>query len=367
MKGLIIATDESVLTGTGEAFNRLQDYASMLDGLTVLVQSSRKSTVPSSDKFTILSTESSSKFLAIFDSIFLSKKLIKQQEIDFIFTQDPFRSGVVGAILSRIYGVKLLVGVYGTNIFDSFWRKARLRNNFYYLVGEWVLNQAGIVQADGFEAVDALQNRLDVPVRWKPMVPRNITDFKECDKNEEEKVRLLFVGRLVTQKNLFMMTSVFNKVCENTNKETELRIVGDGPKRKELERSVREFGLEDRVIFTGWLEREDVVKEFCQADIFILTSYFEGFPRVFMEASASGLPIITTEVSGVSNVLEDGKSGFVIKQGNVEDFTNNLLSLIEDKELRQRFSQKIKDDFWSKYSYNTTLQTQENIFKLMKS
>lgn len=116
-----------------------------------------------------------------------------------------------------------------------------------------------------------------------------------------------------------------------------LRLVGDGPDRKALEAEVAKCGLQDRVIFLGYKSQADVAEELAQADVFVLPSFAEGVPVVLMEAMASQVPVLTTRITGVPELVEDGVSGRLVPPGDVSAFTDALDALLLDADLRQAY------------------------------
>ena len=115
----------------------------------------------------------------------------------------------------------------------------------------------------------------------------------------------------------------------------EYRIVGCGQLEKKLRKQVEELDLVGVVSFLGELEQEEVIREMQKAHIFLLPSVAEALPTVLMEAQAIGLPIIATNVGGVSEAMIDGKSGFLVPERDVDALTEKLKYLIEHPEIWQ--------------------------------
>jgi glycosyltransferase involved in cell wall biosynthesis len=91
------------------------------------------------------------------------------------------------------------------------------------------------------------------------------------------------------------------------------------------------------VHWTGHLPRERIAERFAGADLFVLSSYFEGFPRVLMEAAASALPTISTMVSGADEAIIDGSSGHLVPVGDASAFARRIVELAERAERRAAF------------------------------
>src|SRR5690554_5919003 len=98
-------------------------------------------------------------------------------------------------------------------------------------------------------------------------------------------------------------------------------------------------------------------------DIVCLTSKNEGTPVSIIEAQASGLPVVSTDVGGVRDILEDGKAGFVIKRENSETYIDKLRLLVEDSSLRRSFSIFGEQNVMDKYSYHRLVEDMRSYYK----
>jgi len=113
--------------------------------------------------------------------------------------------------------------------------------------------------------------------------------------------RLLFCGRFVPAKGVDLLLRAFKLLLESGTA-AELDLVGDGEEMPALARLSRSLGIEDRVLFHGWLGRDALLQQYCRAHLFVSPSRKEGFGKVIIEAMAYGLPVLATEV-GVSRFL----------------------------------------------------------------
>jgi glycosyltransferase involved in cell wall biosynthesis len=117
----------------------------------------------------------------------------------------------------------------------------------------------------------------------------------------------LNIARINTQKNHRLMIEAFYDLCKKRG-DCRLVIIGDGSLKNNIEKQIKELGLENKVLLLG--ERKDIYKFYSISDFFILTSMREGFCISAMNGLAFGLPLISTKVAGVSEYLKDGKNGF---------------------------------------------------------
>ena len=114
-------------------------------------------------------------------------------------------------------------------------------------------------------------------------------------------------------------------------------LAGDGELRPEVEAMIRAEGLAASVSLVGW--RRDVPSLMREFDLLLHTSRWEGLPRVFPEAMATGLPIVATRVDGAPEAIEDGVTGFLVPAGDIEGLAQRTLHLLEDHGLRRRMGE----------------------------
>jgi glycosyltransferase involved in cell wall biosynthesis len=155
----------------------------------------------------------------------------------------------------------------------------------------------------------------------------DIERFRPGPRAGEAPGPIVTVGRLVGQKNhaLFLRAA-----AALTQQETAIRfaIVGDGPLRATLEAAARNLGIEKRVDFLG--ERSDIDHVLRDASQFWLTSRWEGMPNVVLEAMASGVPVLATDVGGVRELVRDGVDGFVLPPDDFAGFARQAHALLAD-------------------------------------
>ncbi|TDX21881.1 glycosyltransferase family 4 protein [Rhodovulum visakhapatnamense] len=150
-------------------------------------------------------------------------------------------------------------------------------------------------------------------------------------RREDDEIRLLFVGRLAPVKGLRVLFEALQTIGGDLPG-LRLTLAGDGPDRAGLEAAVA--GLGGRVRFTGYLSQEAVAAEMKQTDIVVLPSFAEGVPVVLMEAMASRRPVIATQVAGVGELVEHGRSGLIVPPGDAAGLAAAIRRLARDPALR---------------------------------
>lgn len=140
------------------------------------------------------------------------------------------------------------------------------------------------------------------------------------------------VGRLSKEKGHADLMRAMLKVRRTCGSDVVLVIVGDGPEYGRLERLSRQLDLTDAVRLAGY--RDDVVPYYAAASVFALPSYSEGSPNVLLEAMDAGVPIVATDVGGVSEMIRHGEQGWLVRGGDVEDLANGIVELLSNADLR---------------------------------
>ena len=145
------------------------------------------------------------------------------------------------------------------------------------------------------------------------------------------------VTRLSPQKAPLDLAEAFVRLQQRVP-ESWLVIVGDGPLRGDLEACLEERGIAERTTLTG--VRQDVEDLLTRFDVFVLSSLWEGLPRVLPQAMAAGLPIVCTRTEGSAEAAKDGKNGFLVEPARLEEMADRVESLLGDAELRQRMGRE---------------------------
>ena len=144
------------------------------------------------------------------------------------------------------------------------------------------------------------------------------------------------VTRLSPQKSPLDLVDAFAHVHQQ-RPDARLVVVGDGPLRPQVEQRLAELRIANKVILTGL--RRDIPELMAAFDIFVLSSLWEGLPRVLPQAMASGLPIVCTEADGTAEAVVDGENGFLTPRGQPEALADRILTLLADEPLRRRMGE----------------------------
>ncbi|MBA4212102.1 MAG: hypothetical protein C0449_03355 [Polaromonas sp.] len=138
---------------------------------------------------------------------------------------------------------------------------------------------------------------------------------------------ILYVGQLIVRKRVDLLLQAFSRLAEPS---TRLRIIGQGAEAQHLHQLAGQLGLADRVSFVQGLPNAEIVSAMAAADVLVLPSRFDGWGAVVNEALMVGTPVICSDRCGASDVIENGRNGYVFEAGNADALKGRLQRLCED-------------------------------------
>ncbi|HEY9612923.1 glycosyltransferase family 4 protein [Allocoleopsis sp.] len=160
-------------------------------------------------------------------------------------------------------------------------------------------------------------------------IPENVPERS----NSHKKINIVFLGRIGKRKGVFDLLEAYAKVAPEQRKKSELILAGIGQVEQANHLAERLY-LKEHVAFAGWVDSAKRSELLSQADVFLLPSYNEGLPMALLEAMSWGLPVITTPVGGIPEVITHNETGLLVNPGDVQQLAEALQSLIENESLR---------------------------------
>ncbi|EFN2928216.1 glycosyltransferase family 4 protein, partial [Campylobacter lari] len=146
---------------------------------------------------------------------------------------------------------------------------------------------------------------------------------------------VLSIGRLSKEKGFLRLVDIWEIVQKKMNdKDWKLYVIGEGDLKKELETKIKDKNLENSIKFLPFTQ--NINKHYLNASIYAMCSYSEGMPMVLLESSSFGLPNVAFDVkTGPSDIIENNKSGFLVKDGDLYEFADKLVFLMENDNTRK--------------------------------
>lgn len=261
------------------------------------------------------------------------RHLHREAPIDVITTQNIFLETALALVFARLNGCRVI----GQLHYDAFslvelgtW-KGRLKLQVFRLLAPYLFAIRTVGQRI---ARSILQYGIMTRAYVIPVPAYAVSGSGHCLPSANGK-RVLYVGRLVPQKGLEDWLTIAAQV-HRARSDVCFDIVGDGPQAKSLQQQADRLGLGDVVRFWGYVPNAALVDRYRSANVFLLTSHYEGFGRVVVEALAHGVPVVAPKIAGVEDIVESGSNGFLHDAGDVSAMAESVLRLIGDEPLTRR-------------------------------
>ena len=178
-------------------------------------------------------------------------------------------------------------------------------------------------------------------------------------KQRDDRVVLIHIGRFAPPKNHLLLVDAFSLAIEKYPS-MELWLVGDGPLRVKVKKKVEAKGLKEKVRFLGL--RDDIPDLLAEASILVLPSDWEGVPLTVLEAMAAGKPVVATAVGGVPELVDEGKTGFLVPPQAPDALAGAILRLARDPELRKRMGEVARKRALERFDIRQTAQAYGELY-----
>lgn len=264
-------------------------------------------------------------------------KFLKSKKPDVLLASGPSLH-VVTCIAKRITGYPkiLVIRIHAHTsslVEDRRWLNRKILLWLMKHTHQWADYKVSASRGAALDWADLLKiDKDDIEVMYNPAVGEDVLEKSMHPVihpwlNHNETPVLITVARLEKQKSIDVLLHAFSLVLKE--KEVKLIIVGDGSLKKELESLAITLGIKEHVDFYGWVENPYALMS--KADLFVLSSWYEGFANVIAEALACGCPVVSTNApSGPSEILEDGKYGRLVPVGDIHSLASSILTSLSE-------------------------------------
>lgn len=236
----------------------------------------------------------------------------------------------------------------------SFWRKAIFIYiaKFFHKKVVWHMHAGrfAVFYQQHRYAVRKVVNKSDVIIAlseyWKEYfknefptkrveIIKNVISAPRVHKQQTGYFTLLFLGLLGKNKGIYDLLECIRDHKVEFQGKLKLYIGGNG-EIEHVKQLIKEYGIADIVIFEGWVSGDKKIELLNKSDAYILPSYKEGLPISILEAMSYGMPIISTPVGGIPEIVSNGENGYLVEPSNKEDIYKAIISLLNDSDLRNR-------------------------------
>lgn len=196
------------------------------------------------------------------------------------------------------------------------------------------------------------------------MIPNGVeTDrFKPIPRPTNAKVNLLFIGRLIERKGFQRVIKALPRLRKLAKQPFVVEVVGSGAFREKLDELAEKLHVTDLIQYVGTVPYDQLEKSYQYADIFVLTSLYEGMPAVVLEAMGCGLPIVASNVGGNNEIVREGENGFLISGDDSKKLAKNLAELINNFALRELMGTKSRE-MAMKYDWKNIMKEYNTLYE----
>lgn len=174
--------------------------------------------------------------------------------------------------------------------------------------------------------------------------------------------RILYLGRLAREKRVEDLIRAMPAISERWS-EAELVVVGTGPERERLEAVATELGVSDVIRFEGRVSDEAVVRHYSSAEAFVLPSIWEGHPLTLLEAWAAGVPVIATDVEGITEFVDHERNGLLVPPRSPDAIASAIDDVFDDRQKAEALGRRAKRQVYEEYTWTECARKVNEIYE----
>ncbi len=295
-----------------------------------------------------------------------SDTAIRAQEFDICVANFAIPGGIVGKYIKTTKKIPYIIISHGQDI-PFFFPKQMLK--YHLITYFWIknivkhatklvlLSKEMKVNADKFVGKQKTIKNVIIPNGCKTDV------FKPRNELKSHKFKIIFVGRLVDQKDPFVFLKAIN-LLKNKEIDFFVHILGNGPLREKMQAYVEKNQLNKKVYFKGWVTKDKMIEEYQSANLQVISSKDEAMSIAALESLSCGLYVISTPVSGNSELIKKGINGDFIDFGNPEQLAKKIEFFYHEKfKNNYRVDSKFLAEFRTKYNWERIVEQYEKLFE----
>lgn len=331
MRILVLSLDQTLMVpDKGDTEKRFLEYGRYVDKIYIFTYSPKEGK-RKIEKRIFVQAITGFKLLKLLKTVVWGVTLVWKNRVDLIVTNDPLL-GFAGWLIRLWTGrTKLYVNVLGIGSLN--------------LLERWAIKKADLVRtdsrADAAKLVTLGVNKEKIfylPVIPSRYVLRRLKNFSPLKIKRNQNPVILNVGDLIPQKGQAILLQALALIVQEVPT-VQLCLIGDGPEKAALEHLTRQLGLKNNVKFVGKVLYNKLPDYYRSSTVLVVSSWYEGGPRVVMEAAFCGLPVVSTDVGSVRDMLTDGKSVSLTPPGDHNLLAREIVNLLSNPNKQKRFSQ----------------------------
>lgn len=338
MKVLMLSEDPNIIDAESDAAGRMLEYADVLGELHV-VMTGAGTARREGNLFIYPAT------LRSLGVLIKGWKLCRKTAFDVVSAQAADDIGLAGFFLARLFHIPFQLQLH-TDILSPWYYRASWKERVQYRIALFLISRADSIRVVSERIKKSIGSKIknqELRITNLPIFT-NFIKYHEAARNpdvdrrfEHYEFNMIAVGRFVEkEKNFLMLIDMMREfiiICPKAL----LVIIGEGPDKKNYELRIKHYGLEKNVLLESW--RNDLPSFYKSFDLFLLSSNYEGWGRVALEAMASGLPVVMTDVGLAGEVVKNEENGLIVPVQDRSAFLLAVDDLYKNQEKRKKLAE----------------------------
>lgn len=286
---------------------------------------------------------------------------------DIIHQFHPYIMGLTTVLTKKMFKKPLVLSLMGSDSFNPI-RPVR-KISYPYLA--WVMNSSDVITSPSQDLANhareqGCKKRIEIVPHGvnidKFNLDNNGTEIRNKLGIGDNEIMVLSIQRLVEKKGVkYLISAIPNIIKENPN--VKFAIGGKGPEREKLENLAKKLNITKNVIFTGFISNEELPKFYSASNIFAFPTLYEQFGITYVEAMASGVPILTTKQGAAPEIIEDGKTGLIVPPRDSEALADAILRLADSEKIRAEMGKAGREKAVKEYDWNKIVNRYQDIYE----
>ncbi|HEY4482775.1 MAG TPA: glycosyltransferase [Candidatus Paceibacterota bacterium] len=350
MRVVMLSNDRKIFEEGSAVRVRMLEYGALADELHIIVFTPGGRAARLGKNVWLHPTNSKSKWYYLWDAYGICKKLLKrwrEEKLRYVVTSSDGPTHLLAYLLSIQFKFGWEVQVH-TDIGSRYYRKESLKNYLQFWIYRLAVTRASGVRVVAGRMKDFMISKWGIRAGKITVLPIFVDTNRYLNAPASDRLLKMFpefehivlmASRLTREKNISLATVAMGEVRKRYPK-TGLVIIGEGPAEENSKFEIRNSKLEQSVKWLPW--QDDLAPFYKSADVFLLTSNYEGYGMTLIEAAASGTPIVTTDVGLVGDEVVNAHTVFIAVVGDSSKLAEQIGMLLRDGELRRMMGERLQ-------------------------
>ncbi|PIR03763.1 MAG: hypothetical protein COV59_03760 [Candidatus Magasanikbacteria bacterium CG11_big_fil_rev_8_21_14_0_20_39_34] len=326
MKILVLGSDSNVLHAHSNSQERALSYSTLVEKYIVVVPAEEDLIQEVNERLVVSGVKREFSIFTLLKLYKQAKQLVKKYNVEIVSAQNPFEYALLGYFLKRSCGIRLHIQEHGDFFSYTYWRNEKCIHFFRYYLGKFLIKKADSVRVVSKKIQHTLEG-FGLKSDRITVIPVFVPNVNSIKIDRMQARVCVCIIRFVKQKNPLMLLRAWKHVLEK-QPDAKLILVGKGEMQSEIKQCIKNFKLEKSVQLHGWTN--DTSQMYKKADLHVLSSNYEGWGRVVIEAAVQGLPTVMTDVGCAGEFIENETSGLITSINDEKAFADAIIRIMQD-------------------------------------